>query len=639
MPIPKPKKTFLLLSFLFFYLNAFSQLPYNLVDGRINDDCQSCKDIIQQMPKEVLFGIQINDDGNVYFLMNNIEWFNKLFKNDSYGVSADLVSKDRYACGNNTASDDGNFSLPKGTMLYPVYKPELAKGINALSQGEVFVKIGTVPAALKGKQLEGNLMIMNGNYICHYTNFVNIDRNVWELLPMGLFTDSLIEDNKINADGKTDFFTYTKRIQVEVPFEKGSTGFNTGYLKGLYDSLQLTRYSIRKVEVRAYSSIEGPEVLNKQLMNKRADTILHALKKYQHFLPRVKVITAENWLDFFKDIEQSKFSDLKGLSKMEIKQKLTDKTMLAEIEPILAKHRKAVITMYLDEKSGESSISDPYIITEFKKAVDVKDIAKAKAIQKELVDRIMDNKLPVEYMNKLEVPQSKDFASLLNDREVYKYLLKATSEYEALDNFMALKKLDPQNGHINYNICALQFFMWQYGGDTLVSKTLLNDINALPVMGINNNLVQRMRINYYILSCEDDMKVYNYAGKDSALENIRDIYKGLTLTDDEIYSLAKYFTAYSHDDWATEIIIPRIDKIDISEDLVFYFVNLLFYSPDAYGSDIFRKAALNAINLNTKRFCDFFLPADKGGASMQLLEYKVIKALYCDACSDMNNEK
>ena len=58
----------------------------------------------------------------------------------------------------------------------------------------------------------------------------------------------------------------------------------------------------------------------------------------------------------------------------------------------------------------------------------------------------------------------------------------------------------------------------------------------------------------------------------------------------------------------------------------------LFFNPGTYNNENFNKAMLNAINLNNKRFCNFFLPNDMGGASMQLLEYDEIKKMYCNDC-------
>lgn len=204
------------------------------------------------------------------------------------------------------------------------------------------------------------------------------------------------------------------------------------------------------------------------------------------------------------------------------------------MEPLLSRGRKVVTTIYLDSKSPVTNVSDSSILDEFKKAINAKQIQKARAIQKELVDRIVDTKLPLHYITKVEVPNSKEYSSVLNDREVYKYLLKATSEYEALEGFLSLRKIDPENGRINYNICVLRFFVWQYGGDSLSKKVLLKEINALPSQKINITLVKRMLINYHILKCEDQMRKFDYAGKDSSLNFIHTTYEGLKLDDEDI---------------------------------------------------------------------------------------------------------
>ncbi len=580
------------------------------------------------MPREVLFGIDISEKGEVYFSMNNTEWFDKLFRNENYGVSVDLISKDQYSCVN-PVSNIGT-SLPKGILLPTVYKQALIKGKDVLKKGYVWVKIGDVPAGLTGKQLEGNLVLFNGNYICHYTNFVNIDRNVWSLLPMGLFTDSLIQ---APAESEEDnFFFFTKKLQLEIPFQKSSSSFNSKLVDRFFDSLNLSRFNIQKIEIRAYSSVEGPEKINEVLMKQRADTSLQAVKKYEPAISRIEVHSSENWLEFFDAIRETEFSEMEELSKSEIKEKLTDKAVIGKLEPILSSERKAVVVLYLKSKSSESAIDDNAIFSEFKLAVQMRDLAKARALQQELVNRINDNKLPVEYINRLEVPRTAEFSNLLNDREVYRYMLEATTEYEALENFNALRKLDPANGHISYNTCALRFFLLQHGSDKISYGELHSDINSLRNKEIDISLIKRMLINYYILKCDVNMQSFNYAGKDSAINLIRGTYDSLDLNDADIFSVAKFYSYYSHQEWAMDIVQDRTDKIDADENLVFYHLNLLFFYPASYKTDEFRKATLNAINLNRSRYCRFFDPNDKGGASMQLLNSEIIRSTYCEVC-------
>ena len=166
----------------------------------------------------------------------------------------------------------------------------------------MYVKIGTLPASLKNKKIEENLIILNRNKICYYTHFVNITRNDWELLPMGLFADTLIKSNVFSIDPLENFI-YSKKTEIIIPFKKGTSSYSLSELTRAYDSLNLTSYTIQKVEIRAYSSIEGPELINMNLMKKRGDAMIQFLSPYQASIKRSSVLAAENWLEFFSSIK------------------------------------------------------------------------------------------------------------------------------------------------------------------------------------------------------------------------------------------------------------------------------------------------------------------------------------------------
>lgn len=599
-------------------------------DGRQLGNCISCKTVIDQKPKEVLFGIQINDKGEVFFTMNDKAWFDKIIKSNSYGISVDLISKDRYACGRTLPQ---NRKIPLGKSLPAVYRNELLSRNVDLPEGGIYTKIGDLPSYLKGKEVEGNLIILNESYICYYSNFVNIDRSAWELLEMGLFTDSLISGIGNSTNKQVKNSTYSRIHQFEIPFEKASSRLDPAFLTTYLDSLRLSDARITKIGIRAYSSVEGSEKFNKELMKRRAASAVSGLKKYQPALTNVSVVSAENWIDFFKDIQDTRFAHFTGKSKPQIKQELNETAQLPEMEAILSNHRKVMVTLYTQSKSRFYSMHDTSLSTELSRAIEMKDVPKAQELQKEIALRIADNKLPISFMSKIEVPKSKLYAPLLNDREVYRYLLQGSNEQQALENFLEIRKMEPDNGKLNYNISSLRFYMWQHG-DTSDVSSLPEEINKLASQGISPNLIQRMKINYFILKGEDQMRVFNYEAKDSSLQEIRKLYASTEMTDEDVFSMAKYYAHYSQMAWAKEIIQPRVTKLDVSEDLVFYYLNLLFYDPSIYSSDTFRNAMLAASNLNPKRFCAYFKPNDKGGAGLQLLEYPQIRGMYCVECND-----
>lgn len=622
------RKIALPILFLLLSLSGNSQPKYS--DARNTQTCLSCAQAISEKPKEVLFGIEINRNGDVFFSMNDTSWFKKIFKTDAYGVAVDIIPRSRYDCGKNTQPD---MRIPRGTAIAPVYRKRLLEDNKNAENRGFLVKVGKLPASVGYQEAEGNLMILNGDKLCYYTHFVNIDRLAWQLLPMGFYLDSFANEYSGGENERKDNFTYERKIQIEIPFAKGSSSLNPEYLKKYFDTINFANLKIKKLEIRAYSSVEGSEALNRMLMTRRAARLVEALKMYQPDLIRIHTIAAENWIDFYNDIKGSRFEQLAGKSKPEIKQQLTDPSLLSEIEPILSHHRKVIALIYVDEKGNNYKTNNIALLKNITDAVKNKEIRKTEQLLKDLSNRIAEKQLPVTALTNIEVPQTKEFSSVLSEREMYKYTLQATNEYETLQNLLNIRKVDSTNGKLNYNICVLRFFTWQYADDSISRIEIPRYLPELVKQGIPDGLAIRMMINYYILKSEDQLNALDYTGKDSSTSEIRHIYAGGKFNDEDIYSLARYYSFYSHPEWAEEIITPRIRDINVSEDLIFYYLNLLFFHPDLYGSEEFGTACLNATNLNRNRFCQFFKSINAGGASMQLLEHQPIKKWYCTECN------
>jgi hypothetical protein len=615
---------------------SHAQNIYGLTDGRDKDHrCDECEEIIQNKPKEILFGIHFIN-GNVYFSMTNETWFNKIFTQPSDGITVDIVAKDQFDCKKDPLREN---KFPKGVFLKPVLLPELKKNLKKEYDGAIMIKLGAIPIELSGKEIEGNLVIVRNRMICYYTNFTNIERSLWNLLDMGLYTDSLVNREEIQNDSTSEpkYFSYTKKITVVVPFGRGKSDFLAEDIKPLYDSLNLAAYSVKKIVVRSFSSVEGAYEVNVKLQQQRAQNITKAIQNFQKKKIRTEILSAENWVEFMQDVSRSPQKELATLSKFEIKKKLTDKALLSELEPLLSKHRKAVITIFANEKNTADDIPDKDMISSFQKAITQKDLDKAILIQRSIFERVRDNNLPAPYFDNLEIPTEKAFSRLLNDREIYKYFLNEIYEDEAIENLKELEKLDPDNGKIKYNICALQIVLWQFN-DSLVDKAkLLSQIKGLSKYGIREGLVKRMLVNYNIILAEIHLKNENYEAKDKVLFEIKENYMDKSFTDRDLLSLGKYFSEYAQYEWADEIIAPRMNKLDVDEDLLFFYVNLCIFTQKDFTEDTYFNMLLNAININNTRFCRFFNSIDKGGISMQLLLDAFWKKIYCENCRGLNS--
>lgn len=211
-------------------------------------------------------------------------------------------------------------------------------------------------------------------------------------------------------------------------------------------------------------------------------------------------------------------------------------------------------------------------------------------------------------------------------------MLKITYEYEALEELKEIEALAPDNGKVKYNICVLNFRFWQFDSTHIQAPFFLKYINDLPKYGIDPSLVKRMLINYNIVMCGFYMDRFDYQAKDNSIEYIYRNYVSLPLTDADMLALAKYLSYYSHSLAAEKLIEKRVQQLDVEEDLLFYYINLKLFTPYSFTEETVKKAALNAININGRRFCRFFNSTDKGGASFQLLRYDELRPLYCESC-------
>lgn len=619
----------LILFTLFLPLWTIAQQTYSLTGGSAAPECVQCRTLIETKPKEVLFGIAFRN-GNVYFEMSSEAWFRKIFSRSTDGITADIVLKEQFSCGKETIRREGWHT---GQLLPPVYLGELNKRLEKEEGGHISILLGKIPAAMEGKEMEGNLVVLRDKKVCFYTNFTNIPRSMWDLLDMGLFTESLLHTADIPLDSEyVQRIPFTEKMTKIVPFPKGRSTFEPETFRKLYDILQQKKQRISRLEVRAFSSIEGATALNMQLQKERGAGIVKMLDALQTENFTSQVTSGENWMEFFQSIAGTPFQYLATLPKEDIKIRLRNKSLLDSIEPVLAHSRKAIVTFYLDDKNPADAIKDGELVTRLEAAVAARNIQLALDIQRSIYKRVTDNKIPASYLDAVTIPREKAFSRLLNDKNVYKLLLEEIYEDDALNELLAIEKTDPANGKIKYNICALQLRLLQYG-DTLINRnTLLARLNQLPSSGTDQKLMRRMMINYHILLCEIYMSQGSFDKKDEALQTIRDKYLDLSVSDEDLLSIAKFFCYYAQYEWAFTLIEPRISRLEVNEDLLFYYLSLSIIFELDTRYPLFTRTMQNAIGINNARFCALFNAIDRGGISMQLLLLPFWKNIYCESC-------
>lgn len=347
----KKINTLLAISLLLCTVNSFAQQYFNIKTQGSNyyKKRQDCAKLIRNKPKEIQFGIQRDEFDNLYFVVSRKEWLDMMIKKGSDGIAIDIVSKDRYDCSQDKIE---NTSIIRGDLQKPLYKKQLRKNMVISQYGELVIHMGQVPEKYKNKEIECNIIFIKNKYLCYYNSFYDLKTYRWDLLDMGFYFDTLTYKSSFDTSltEQERYILQKKVLKFEIPFEKNKSEYSSADIKPLYDSLNLTDFTIKKITIRAYSSIEGSEERNYQLQQERAQSIVAALQSYQTPSITTEISVFENWVDFLNDISFTKYSYLSELSKDEIKEKCKDKNLVEQLEPYLQKHRKAIIILDLQKK-------------------------------------------------------------------------------------------------------------------------------------------------------------------------------------------------------------------------------------------------------------------------------------------------
>jgi hypothetical protein len=612
---------------------AHGQITWDIRDpgAAVDARCGECVRVMESMPKEVMFGLFVDEQLDIWFVLNDPRFFDKLFKRPGDGIAVDVVERSRYACGREVPEQTG---WHKGTLLKPVYLPELQRERGTAEDGTLYTKVGRLPLPYKGKPVELNMLVVQDHYACWYNTFYELDSYRWDLLNMGLFMDSLTYHER--ADTAMAAFAKPalrrKALHFTIPFARGRTEYAAQDLRPLVDSLRLTDFAIKHIDIHAFSSVEGPEEENIRLQEERARSIARALQSYQKPSIRLSVSASENWVEFLQDIAGTRHAGLAGLSRAEVKARLRDRSMANSLEPILARHRKAVVTLELQRRTEYTDMAATKLVTEFERSLEDRNMERAAAIQREVFERVMDRDLPVGFIDRLEVPQRKPFALLLNSRAAFRHFMDPSDVFATYQALQELDRLAPGSAPIKYNLCAVKFRLWLVGTQAVDPDAFRLEIDRLLSYGIDPALVQRMHVNRHIILAEQYMRQGDYRRKDECLAFIHANYHLTPMSDMDHLNLAQYYASYGDRDRALEVIVPHLTRPNVGRNLLFYYLNLTLVEEEITSEAAYQKLLQHAIRLDRRRFCRLFRPFGQGGISFQLLEDEHLRELYCKQC-------
>ncbi len=624
-------KQLFFLSFLIFYSNLLAQNTSYDNDFEIKDPgkkrdkiCGELNSILRNKPKEIGMGVDINENNEISIHFNDKDFFQRLITDKKDAISIDIVTKQQFACGRPNSLKNGYSNF--GYLMKPIYKQQIDEKSFNLENG-ILIEFGQLPSRYDRQSVEPALVLIKKNYACYNQSFRSLERHRWNILEMGLFLDTLSESTILQHSINLD-----KTLKFEIPFEKDQAKFNPEDIKPLYDSLNLTDFNIKKINIIAYTSVEGSTEHNINLQNERAKSIVNALQSYQSLIINQEIDARENWVEFFEDISKTGYKSFTSYSKNEIKDKLSSKLLLNELEPILSQHRKAIIEIELEKKYHYEDKGKDELIHLFHRQIEKSNLERAKEIQKVIFNKIVNQDITVDLHQEITIPNTSFFGVLKNNHIAFSYFYMDSDLYTTIAAFEDLLTIIPNSYQVRYNLIALKLKAWIMSDVGINEKAFYKEIMDLKKYGIEQKLINRLLINYHIIFSEYMLQARKYADKDWSVKQTWDLYSTQSFTNDDILRLAQYFAFYSHGVLAEKIIAPRIFDLDADEDLLFYYISLTIYKYEQIGEQNYRKLLLNAVNANPDRFCELFNPSHAGGINMLFLAYDFYKDQYCENC-------
>lgn len=564
-------------------------------------------------------------NGEIYFYFHDLELFKSVMKSGNDAIALDVISRDQFSC------ETGNRFYPskihRGFLLPPVSKSQLLGKNELKEEGQVEVSLGPIPEFVDTNNVEFTLLIIQDNCLCQTIVYNSLGGENLRSLNLDFIMDTLSVSNQ--ADSILNQLTFT------VPFERGKFDYKTEDIKPFLDSISLNRYDLKKIEIIAYSSIEGSEKENEMLQQKRAKSILKAIQNYKLQNVETEIKTEENWDGFYNSLKGSPYElEILKLSKEEIKKIVNSDTLKYNLEPYLEDQRQAKIILSVEKIFMDSALYN-VLIDRFKKSIKTKDYVKARVYQSIIFSAVKKGKIDKAEVLKIEIPHLKQTVALNNNQIAFRWEHLNVENRDSLNKYLlrdiqTQQVVDPGNVYLEYNRILLKLLLWSEKYDREADpKYLLRDIKALYNRDIEPYKIHQLLLNFHIISADYYYETKKFRERDKALNEVKKILLQSQLNRDQTLKIANYFTFQMRIDWAIELMKPWAQRKNIDEEFLFTFLTVAIYNKELVTPKEYQEFMIRAKNMNKARFCKLF---GYPNMSFQLLKDLSVKEIYCNTC-------
>jgi hypothetical protein len=635
----KLRIVFFLFCFLKWNSGLFSQQGYSYKEYD-RGDCISVERSYSRMPDELLFQVE-KIDNTFFAIFNDERWFddffagdgsNLLLGNNALSLGVQLVSADYFSCNYVGFDRYDDFFY----HLDPFSYKEMKKFQERENDGLFRIPLGTVPPRFLNKEFDHGIVISKKNHECishWYTKTPILD---WQLLELALLTDTLVTDSeKLVFHPDTSGLSLGEKLEIDVIFPKNETSFDLKKFREFLHHIPSFDLEPYKVSISAFASIEGPETRNKELYERRGEVVKNEIELILPSGVQYEIKVDENWDEFYLDVANSEFSWLTDMEPEQIRAQLSDRTISKELEPLLKKHRKATVTVWM-RKEIQPDLSDmPGLIDFYVASLQAEHLENTLKIQDAIFELVDQENVSALFPDSLPLPTNKLFSYVFTRDYVYRYKTGLVDHAKLFQLFDDLKDYYPNDPAIRFNLAELAFRSW-VGGD--------HSINADSVLGIINNLDQfdvpvwaknRLLINFHLVSIRQSMAEADARKRLRSARAIRSLYTSSFTTDDELVNLARFFSAYRQTDVAERLLRPYARNNNPDEDLLYFYIILTINEATTVNMRWYNDLLEKAYEINPQRFCSLFQPVSSpGSAGISLLFRDRIKEFFCQNCYD-----
>jgi uncharacterized protein YkwD len=563
------------------------------------------------------------ENGEIYFQHDDMRFLKRIFRKSKDGLMVDLVQKDQYQCNEDNLIDN-NLSN-KGVILAKVYTKKLFKNnlIDDRESDGFKTFVGNIPESFH-RDYELNLILLQNKYVCKNFHKTYIQTGVSDYTKnVELLADTITINSEFEYFPSPD----TTLLSFRIPFEKKKYTFKTDDIKPLIDSLDEPDFQIHEIEISAFTSVEGTNDENKMLQQKRAKSIINAIKKMQSEEIISHIETADNWELFRQDILQTEFSSLAKMSMEKAQEQINKMNLDEQLESILSKHRYAQVDMKVTYNLNAQN-EQKYVIKQFNKAVAKKDLPLALSIQKYIFKKVLLGSYSPDVVFKQKIPSETDFAGMLMNKVWLEKFVTQNDLSNYADRINALYELNQNNDYIKFNYVFLHVELDEYNNVKTIQE-YQSIINDLYFSTFTKKTVDGLNIKHQLKVIRNLSPEENQKNITKSLDRLKKVIEVRDIETKDALKLAYMFIDNKDYNYAYQLLNPFILKADAEEDFIFTYLSVCSQNKMHTYSNRFIQALEKANYLNHNRFCELF---NGNYFSFQVFDNFKAKEYYCTEC-------